>query len=75
LGAVIVVDTISGGGASQTLTAFEPGALIRAFVTPNVAIFARGGLAFVFGDTGSGGTELGLGGQVSGAFGATYFFR
>ncbi len=75
LGGVIVVGTTSAPGGSTTVTAFEPGALIRAFVTPNVAVFGRGGLAFVFGDTGSGGTEIGLGGQVTGAFGATYFFR
>lgn len=75
LGGIIVVDTVSAPGGSATITVFEPGALIRAFVTPNVAIFGRGGLAFVFGDTGSGGTEIGLGGQVTGAFGATYFFR
>lgn len=75
LGGTIVVGTVSGPGPSTTVTAFEPGALIRAFVTPNVAIFGRGGLAFQFGDTGSGGTEIGLGGQVTGNFGATYFFR
>ena len=75
LGGTIVVGTTSGPGDSTTVTAFEPGALIRAFVTPNVAVFGRGGLAFVFGDTGSGGTEIGLGGQVTGAFGVTYFFR
>ncbi len=74
LGGVIAVDTTSGPGPSTTVTVFEPGALIRAFVTPNVAIFGRGGLAFAFGDTG-GGTFIGLGGQLSGAFGATYFFR
>jgi hypothetical protein len=74
LGGVIAVNTTSGPGASTTQTAFEPGALIRAFITPNVAIFGRGGLAFVFGDTG-GGTQATLGGQVSGAFGATFYFR
>jgi hypothetical protein len=74
LGGVIVVDTTSQPGGSVTTTVFEPGALIRAFVTPNVAIFARGGLAFVFGDNGRA-TEIGLGGQLTGAFGVTYFFR
>jgi hypothetical protein len=75
LGGVLAVDTASGGGASATQTSLEPGALIRAFLTPNVALHARGGLRFIFGDTGSGNTELGLGGQVTGAFGVTYFFR
>ena len=75
LGGVIAVDTTSAPGGSATRTSFEPGALIRAFVTPNVAVFGRGGLAFVFGDNGNDGTVIGLGGQLSGAFGVTYFFR
>lgn len=74
LGGLIAIDTTSGPGPSQTTTAFEPGAQIRAFLTPNVALSARVGLAFVFGDTGSG-TNIGLGGQPTGAFGLTYFFR
>ena len=74
LGALIAIDTTSGPGASRTVTAFEPGAQVRAFVTPNVAIFARAGLAFLFGDTNSG-TNVALGGQPSGAFGFSYFFR
>jgi hypothetical protein len=74
LGGLIAVDTTSAPGGSTTTTVFEPGALIRAFVTPNVAVFGRGGLAFRFGDTGNG-TQIGLGGQVTGGFGATYFFR
>jgi len=75
LGGALVVGTGSGPGDSTTAVALEPGVLIRAFVTPNVAIFGRGGVAFVFGDTDTGGTEIGLGGQITGAFGATYFFR
>jgi hypothetical protein len=74
VGALIGIDTTSGPGASQTVTAFEPGAQVRAFVTPNVAAFARVGLAFLFGDTGNG-TNVGLGGQATGGFGFTYFFR
>jgi len=74
LGALIAIDTTSGPGPSQTVTAFEPGAQVRAFITPNVAIFARAGLAFLFGDTGNG-TNIALGGQPSGAFGFSYFFR
>jgi hypothetical protein len=71
LGGVIAVNTSSGPGDSNSTTAFEPGALIRAFVTPNVAVFARGGIGFLFGDS----TTIALQGQALAAFGATYFFR
>ena len=71
LGGVIAVNTSSGPGDSNTTTAFEPGALIRAFVTPNVAVFARGGIGFLLGDA----TTIAFQGQAMGAFGATYFFR
>ena len=71
LGGVIAVNTTSGPGASNTLTSLEPGALIRAFVTPNVAIFARGGIGFLLSDT----TTIALQGQPHAAFGVTYFFR
>ena len=74
LGAAIAINTTSGPGPSTTITAFEPGATARAFITPNVALFARAGLVFLFGDTGSG-THINLGGQPSGSFGFTYFFR
>jgi len=74
LGAVIAIDTISGLGPSTTVTSFEPGAQVRAFVTPNVAVFGRVGFGFNFGDTGNG-TQIGLGGQPTGSFGFTYFFR
>jgi hypothetical protein len=74
LGAVIAIATNSGPGPSSTITAFEPGVTVRAFVTPNVAAFARAGLAFQFGDTGNG-TNIRLGGQPTGSFGFTYFFR
>ena len=75
LGGALIVATASQGGGSATVTAFEPGAQIRAFVTPNVALHARVGLAFLFGDTAGGGTDLFLNGQSTGAFGVTYFFR
>jgi hypothetical protein len=74
LGGLIAIDTTSGPGPSTTVTSFEPGAQVRTFLTPNVALHARVGLAFRFGDTGSG-TNIGLGGQPAGAFGFTYFFR
>jgi hypothetical protein len=74
VGGLIGINTTSGPGQSQTVTSFEPGAQVRAFVTPNVAAFARVGLAFQFGDTGAG-TVVGLGGQATGGFGFSYFFR
>jgi len=74
LGGLIAINTTSGPGPTTTITAFEPGAQARVFLTPNVALFARAGFAFLFGDTGSG-TNIALGGQSSGAFGFTYFFR
>jgi len=76
LGGALTVQTVSaGGGGSATVTAFEPGAQVRAFITPNVALSARVGLAFQFGDTMGGGTDIQLLGQAQGAFGFTYFFR
>jgi hypothetical protein len=74
LGALIAINTNTGPGPSTTVTAFEPGATVRAFLTPNVALFARAGLVFLFGDTGNG-TNIALGGQPAGSFGFTYFFR
>jgi hypothetical protein len=74
LGASLGVETVSGAGASATITAFQPGAQIRAFLTPNVALHARGGIAMLFGDA-PGATRLEFGGQLVGAFGITYFFR
>jgi hypothetical protein len=74
LGGAIAINTTSGPGTSQTVTAFEPGVQARVFLTPNVALFGRAGLAFLFGDTGNG-TNIILGGQSSGSFGFTYFLR
>jgi hypothetical protein len=75
LGGALTVNTASQGGASSTVTALEPGAQIRAFITSNVALSARVGLAFLFGDTDGGGTDFLLLGQAQAAFGITYFFR
>src|SRR3982750_1185965 len=55
VGGVIAIDYASNPGNSATLTAIEPGALVRAFITPNVALFARGGLAILLGDSAPGG--------------------
>jgi hypothetical protein len=68
----------SGGGTSLSQVVLEPGAEIRAFVTPNVAVGARLGLAFLFGDNinaNNGNTSILLGAQAVGAIGLTYFFR
>jgi len=76
LGAAIVINYNSAPGGSATLTAIEPGALIRAFVTPNVALFARGGLAILLGDSApGGGANFYLGSQPTIVAGFTYFFR
>jgi hypothetical protein len=68
----------SGGGTSLSQVVLEPGAEIRAFVTANVAVAARLGLAMVFGDTinnSNANTTILLGAQPVGAIGLTYFFR
>ena len=77
LGVALAVDNTSppGGGGSQTLTSVEPGAMARAFVTPNVAVHGRLGIAMILGDTGGGGTDFHLLGEPVFAFGFTYFFR
>src|SRR4029078_12816716 len=54
LGGLIALNTTSRPGPATTITAFEPRAQARVFLTPNVALFARAGFAFLFGDTGSG---------------------
>jgi hypothetical protein len=74
-GALIVATQSNPGMNSTTVTSFEPGAQIRAFITPNVALAARVGLVFEFGDTPGGGTDIFLNGRPNGDFGITYFFR
>jgi hypothetical protein len=76
VGALIAINYVSGGGGSATLTSIEPGALIRAFVTPNVAVFARAGLGILLGDSApGGGANFYLGSQPTIVAGFTYFFR
>ena len=63
-------------GNSGTAFEFEPGAQMRVFLTPNVALHA--GVAFVlaFGDyVGVLHKQFSFGGQVAENFGFTYFFR
>jgi hypothetical protein len=75
LGGALTINTASGGGGpDNTITTFEPGAQVRVFLTPNVAIHGRLGLSIVLGDIG-GANIFQLGGQPSGGFGFTYFFR
>jgi len=74
------------GNASDTEMQIEGAAQIRAFVVPNVAVTASLGLAILTnGDLNVGGgpvlfggegeSAFGIGGQLFGGFGLTYFFR
>jgi hypothetical protein len=50
--------------------------MIRAFITPNVALHGRAGFVLAFGDqTGPLLKQLSLDGQITGGLGITYFFR
>jgi hypothetical protein len=73
------IGVISTSNPDSSTFVFEPGALARIFLTPNVALFARTGIAAVFGDgdpvTGAGGERVVLFGQTTSSFGFTYFFR
>ncbi len=63
-------------GNSATAFEFEPGAQVRAFITPNVAL--HGGMAFVFafGDqVGPLQKQIALAAGITGDFGFTYYFR
>jgi Outer membrane protein beta-barrel domain len=68
-------------GNSATAFEFEPGAQIRAFITPNVALHAGMAFIFAFGDQANGGMngaltkQIALAGQVTSNFGITYYFR
>ncbi|MES1207977.1 MAG: hypothetical protein ABUS79_18740 [Pseudomonadota bacterium] len=76
-GAGAGIITASGGGASATAVLIEPGVLARAFLTPNFALHATGGLSMVFGDSLGGPTNTGfrLTTQLLAGLGFTYFFR
>jgi hypothetical protein len=76
LGGVIAINYTSAPGGSATLTALEPGAQVRAFLTPNLAIHARAGLAILLGDSApGGGANFYLGGQPAIDAGFAYFFK
>jgi hypothetical protein len=78
LGGGVGVRTQSGGpGPSVTATLIEPGMQARAFLTPNFTLNLTAGLTLVFGDNVPNGTNkgFGLGSQLLGGVGFTYFFR
>lgn len=77
LGGGIGLAMNSGGGNSNTATAIEPGMMARVFLTPNVALYGVGGITMLFGDQvqGTRAVGFGLGGQLTGGFGFTYYFR
>jgi hypothetical protein len=63
-------------GNGATAFEFEPGAQVRAFITPNVALHGGLGFVFAFGDyTDVLQKQVSLDGQISGDFGFTYYFR
>lgn len=77
IGGGVGVQTLSGGGASQTATSLEPGIQARVFLTPNFSLHVVSGLSFTFGDNVNGGATRGisLAPQFLGGFGFAYFFR
>jgi hypothetical protein len=63
-------------GNSATGFEFEPGAQVRAFITPNVALHGGLGFVFAFGDyVPPLSKQISLAGQVNADFGFTYYFR
>jgi hypothetical protein len=68
-----LINVSNGGG---TAFEFEPGAQVRAFITPNVALSGRLAVILAFGDfVDPLNRQLALDGQITGGFGFTYFFR
>jgi len=63
-------------GNGATAFELEPGAQVRAFITPNVALHGGLGFVFAFGDyVPPLQKQVSLDGQISGDFGFTYYFR
>jgi hypothetical protein len=78
LGGGVGVRTWSGGpGPSVTAVLIEPGMQARAFLTPNFTLNLTAGLTLVLGDNVPNGASkgFGLGSQLLGGVGFTYFFR
>ena len=72
----LLTESHSGPGPSATAFEFEPGAQVRAFITPNVALHGGLGFVFAFGDyVGPLEKQISLAGQVTGNLGFTYYFR
>jgi hypothetical protein len=71
-GGIAYAHDSSGNGSSAI--ALEPGVLVRAFVTPNVAIHSRLGVVLAFDNATPINEHLELAGEVLFAFGFTYFF-
>jgi hypothetical protein len=76
------INQSSSPGGSNNATVLEPGAQIRVFLTPNVALHARLGVSMVFGDNVGGNDaitgmspHISLGAYPAGGFGLTYFWR
>jgi hypothetical protein len=74
------------GDRHETNIHIEGGAQIRAFIAPNVALLASLGIVVVTADnvilldspvtgSASGSGSFGIGGQLTGGFGLTYYFR
>jgi hypothetical protein len=75
-GGFALLTSSTGNAGTATGFEFEPGAEIRAFVTPNVAVSAKLGIVLAFGDrVGVFQQQIGLDGQLVAGFGLTYFFR
>jgi hypothetical protein len=82
LGGGVGIVNQAGGGVSNVSEIIEPGAQIRAFVTPNVAVHAMIAFPIVLGDDVASqdniagrNTSFGFNSQVLAGFGFTYFFR
>jgi hypothetical protein len=81
----IVRESIGDGGPSETNILLEFAAQIRVFIAPNVALSGSLGVAVVTADnavvvsgpvtSGGGDGSFGIGGELLGGFGATYYFR
>jgi hypothetical protein len=77
-GAFALVNVSPPMGNSATGFEFEPGAQVRAFITPNVALHGGMGFVFEFGDYAGPFTKtiaLASNANVTGDLGFTYYFR
>jgi hypothetical protein len=70
IGGGLGLESVDNGNNTDTIIDLELGAKIRAFVASNVALNASLGIAVLAGDA----DFVGLGGQLTGGLGVTYFF-